>query len=142
MFPLTGPLIEEILAAEKTVFAKYEIEAPVAHRLNGDRLPIPTPLSPRTILDTGVTRKRSEGTRKFLTDQELAVLTELVADILSGIVSPDALQSAVGLHSQPLSFVDLTERRPAYAAGDIALMPVQSCHAYRSATADRVLVYK
>ena len=27
------PLIEDILAAEKTVFAKYEIEAPVAHRL-------------------------------------------------------------------------------------------------------------
>jgi hypothetical protein len=117
MFALAGPLIEDILAAENAVFAKHEIEAPVAYRLNGNRLPIPTPFSPGTMLDSGVTRKGGEVGREFLTDQELAVLAELVADVLSGIVNPGALQSLVGLASQPLSFLGGSPNPAAQAEG-------------------------
>ena len=102
-FPLQdnrGPLSAAKLAAKTAVFAQYKIETPVALRLNGDGLSIPTPLPERSMFDTRVTRKGRQVAWDFLADQELAVRAELVTDILSGIIDPDALQPAMGLHPQ------------------------------------------
>src|SRR5262249_36647384 len=115
MLPLAGPLIEDVLAAENAVFAEDEVEAPVTHALNGDGRAVPMPRSPRAVLDPGVAGKRGEVARQFLADQELAVDAELVADVLSGIVGPDALQSAVGLRPQPLPFPSVAPN-PAFQA--------------------------
>src|SRR5262249_17486341 len=117
MFPLAGPLIDDVLAAEKTVFAEDEFKAPVAHRLNGDGLSVPTPLPPRTMLNTGVTRKWGEVAWEFLPDQELAVLAELVTDISSGAIDPDAPQPAVGPEPQPIALPRVPPHPPPQAEG-------------------------
>jgi hypothetical protein len=90
MLSLTGPLVQDVLAAEKAVFALDECKTPVAHGLDGDAFRVPAPLPPGAMVNARVSREGGQVRGELLTNQKLAIRAELVADILPRIIDPDA----------------------------------------------------